>query len=371
MMKTISVCVSNDLTFDQRVKKTCDTLQSMGFEIKLVGRKLPDSKPIDRPYKTHRFGMLFKSGALFYAAFNFRLFFHLLFSNQDIILCNDLDTLPTGFLVAKLKGKEIVYDSHEYFTEAEGLTGRPFPKKVWKTLEKWIFPKLRHVYTVNESIAKIYRDEYDAPVKVVRNMPPKRTEQISSTRKELGLPEDKKIVLLQGAFIDPDRGAKEMALAMEHLEGVLFLIIGSGTEKETVRQIREEKGLQDKIMLLDKQPFEVLQKYTSVVDLGISLDKPVHLNYKFSLPNKLFDYIQAGVPVLTSRLKELVRVHNQYDIGMMIDSHDPQEIALKVKECFSNEARYKQWKQNLQRAANEFNWENESKRLERIFKSFL
>jgi len=299
------------------------------------------------------------------------LFFHLLFSKQDIILCNDLDTLPAGFLVARLKRKEIVYDSHEYFTEAEGLTGRPFPKKVWKRLEKWIFPKLRHVYTVNESIAKIYRDEYEAPVKVVRNMPPKRTKKITATRKELGLPEDKKIVLLQGAFIDPDRGAKEMALAMEHLEGVLFLIIGSGREKETVRIIREEKGLEDKITLLDKQPFDLLQKYTAVVDLGISLDKPVHLNYKFSLPNKLFDYIQAGVPVLTSRLKELERIHNQYDIGMTINSHDPKEIASKVEECFSNEARYNLWKQNLKRAAEEFNWENESKRLERVFKAFL
>lgn len=370
-MKTISVCVTNDLVFDQRVKKVCATLLEMGFDVQLIGRKLPNSQEIDRPYRTFRFNMLFQSGPLFYAFFNVRLFFYLMFTGQDVILCNDLDTLPAGFLAARLKGKEIVYDSHEYFTEAEGLTGRPFPKGVWKWFENLIFPRLKHVYTVNESIAGFYRRKYHSEVKVVRNMPPKRTETVNTTRKELGLPEDKKIVLLQGAFIDPDRGAKEMALAMNYLEGVLFLIIGSGREKAVVKKIREERGLSEKIMLKDKMPFEELLKYTSCVDLGVSLDKPVHLNYKYSLPNKLFDYIQAGIPVLTSRLPELERIHSQFNIGLMIDSHEPTEIAEKVKACFADQERYQSWKSNLKEAASVFNWENESEKLREIYSGFI
>ena len=187
MGKHITVLVSNDLQHDQRVAKVCATLLEMGFRITLVGRLLPDSKPFERPYETRRFRLPFHTGALFYTALNVRLFFYLLFKRTDIIVANDLDTLLPAFLIARMKGKELVYDSHEYFTEAEGLTNRPFPKKVWLAVESFIFPKLKHVITVNETIAGIYRALYHVPVHVVRNVPPLRNEVVHASRESLGL----------------------------------------------------------------------------------------------------------------------------------------------------------------------------------------
>ena len=157
--KRITVLVSNDLEFDQRVAKVCSTLEQLGYQITLVGRMLPTSRHFERSYPTKRFKLLFERGALFYAALNIRMFWYLLLAKTDVILANDLDTLLPAFLVSKLRGKELVYDSHEYFTEAEGLTGRGFQKKVWLSIERFVFPKLKRVYTVNESIASIYRDE--------------------------------------------------------------------------------------------------------------------------------------------------------------------------------------------------------------------
>lgn len=365
-MKRIVVLVSNDLVHDQRVRKVCDTLQALHYDITLVGRRLSSSETLVRPYQTKRFKLLFTQGALFYAALNFRLFFFLLFHKCDVILANDLDTLLPAFLVSKLRRKALVYDSHEYFTESAGLTGRAFQKKAWTVIEEFIFPKLEHVITVNKSIAGFYEDKYGIDVKVVRNIPPKRKLAKSTTRKDLCLPEDKKIVLLQGAYIDIDRGAKEAALAMEFTEGILLLVIGAGQELEEVKRIRVDKKLEDKILVLPKLPFDELMQYTLNADLGLSIDKPLHLNYKYSLPNKLFDYIQCSVPVLTSALPELLRVHEAYNIGLCIDSHEPRHIAEKMKEGVESEDRTL-WLQELQKAAEEYTWENESLVLQHLY----
>ncbi|MGB0423232.1 MAG: glycosyl transferase group 1, partial [Flavobacteriales bacterium] len=112
-MKHVTVLVSNDLTHDQRVKKTCASLQELGYTPFLIGRKLKNSDHLERPYPTKRLSLGFTKGALFYAALNIRFFFFLLFHKTDAIWANDLDTLLPAFLVSRLRNKHLVYDSHE------------------------------------------------------------------------------------------------------------------------------------------------------------------------------------------------------------------------------------------------------------------
>jgi glycosyltransferase involved in cell wall biosynthesis len=366
MGKHITVLVSNDLQHDQRVAKVCATLLEMGFRITLVGRLLPDSKPFERPYETRRFRLPFQTGALFYAALNVRLFFYLLFKRTDIIVANDLDTLLPAFIIARIKGKELVYDSHEYFTEAEGLTNRPLPKKVWLSIEGYIFPKLKHVITVNETIAGIYRALYHVPVHVVRNVPLQREEVVVASRDALGLPTDKKIVLLQGAYIDPDRGGMELAQSMEFLPDALLLIIGSGRDLENIKREVAKKNLEDRVRFIAKVPFSELQQYTAVADVGVSLDKPLHLNYAYSLPNKLFDYIHAGLPVLVSDLPELRRIVEGYNLGRVVSRVEPREIATALQEMFSDEDGGV-WKLNALNAARELNWQREQEVVRKVY----
>ncbi|MDZ4823155.1 MAG: glycosyltransferase [Flavobacteriales bacterium] len=366
LSKHITVLVSNDLEHDQRVAKVCNTLLDFGFDITLVGRMLAHSNPIKRSYEVKRFRLMFSKGFLFYGAFNVRLFFFLLFKRTDIILANDLDTLLPAFLASRIRGKKLVYDSHEYFTEAEGLTGRTFQKRCWELIERWIFPKLKNVYTVNQSIAEIYLDKYKVKVGVVRNVPILGELPPLKSREELGLPDNKKIILLQGAFIDPDRGARETVEAMQFLENTLLLIIGSGRDIGNVQKMVEDRNLGDCVWIKPKMPMDELQQFTRNADLGLSLDKPVHLNYKFSLPNKLFDYIHAGVPVLASRLPEIERVFLQFEIGMMVENFSPEHLAEKISEALFSSEREK-WKKNLELAAREFNWQREEELLRRIY----
>ena len=129
--KHVTVSVINDLSSDNRVKKTCQELVAMGFKVTLVGRILASSNPITNwSFETKRMKLLFKKGILFYAFFNTRLFFYLLFSKSDVLYANDLDTLLPNYLVSKLKGSKLIYDSHEIFCEVPELQSTPFKKRI-------------------------------------------------------------------------------------------------------------------------------------------------------------------------------------------------------------------------------------------------
>lgn len=370
----VIVSVSNDLFSDQRVDKVCNSLLKMGFEVLLVGRKLPNSLPLkERAYKTKRMPLLFKKGALFYAELNFRLFWFLMFKKSTVLLANDLDTLLPNYLVSKIKGKKLVYDTHEYFTEVPELIDGSFAKNTWLRIERWIFPKLKNVITVNESIANIYQDKYKVPVKVVRNISlKKKKENKEVSRKKLNLPENKKIILLQGAGINIDRGAEEMVKAMQYLPiDYLFLIVGGGDVIDILKQEVISNKLEDKVWVLGKVEYKKLIEYTACADLGISLDKDTNLNYRFSLPNKLFDYINGNTPVLVSDLVEIKRIVNQYEVGWVINSHNPEEITKTIQEIFDNEEDYQTKKLNTQRASEELCWENEEEVLKQIYLPLL
>ena len=138
-MKRIIVSVTNDLVSDNRVHKVCTSLESMGNKVLLIGRKFSNSHSVNRDYKIKRFSLLFNKGPLFYAEYNFRLFFLLLFSRADIYLANDLDTLYANYLASKIRGKVLVYDSHEYFTEVPELIGRNFVRNFGLELKKELF----------------------------------------------------------------------------------------------------------------------------------------------------------------------------------------------------------------------------------------
>lgn len=369
--KRVILSVTNDLYSDQRVEKVCNSLSGMGFEVLLIGRRYQDSPELSRKvYKTKRLRLLFRKGPLFYAEFNIRLFLTLLFTRCDIFVANDLDTLLPNFLISKWKKKELVYDSHEYFCGVLEVLENPLSKKVWSRIEKRCFPHLKNVITVSQSIAEQYRQEYGIPVKVVRNIPSRIRPPVTETRLSLRLPEDKMIVILQGTGLHRGRGAEEVAEAVMHVPGLVLLIVGSGDAIPAIKQKAGRKGLQDKIILVDRVSPEKLFNYTYLADIGISLDRNVCPNHYFSLPNKVFEYIRAETPLIVSNLPERARIVNQYGVGIVLEDMKTEAIVEALQTMVNDKEKYREFKNNCMIASKQLTWENEEKILEDIYLKF-
>ena len=134
-----------------------------------------------------------------------------------------------------------------------------------------------------------------------------------------------------------------------------------------LKKMVEQYGLQQKVFFTGKLQPPELKALTRLANLGLSLDKDTNVNYRFSLPNKLFDYIHAGIPVLASPLPEVSKIITGYGIGLLIDHHEPGHIAEKITRMLSDPGQLMQWKENLKRAAAELCWEKEKEKFIELF----
>jgi len=359
--KKILVLVSNDLATDQRVHRICSTIYKDNFRLELWGRERSNSLSLPMwPWKARRFNMIFETGPLFYISLTLTFIFRLLFKRFDIIYANDLDTLLPAYLVSKLRNKVLIYDTHEYFTGVPELVQRPRIRAIWKKIESFIFPKLNHVFTVNQSIADLYFKEYRVMPLVMRNIPMNENLLLHKSRLDLGLPSNKFLILLQGNGINIQRGAEEAVEMMKFILNSCLVIVGSGDVIPLLKNTVEQEKLQEKVLFFPRMPYTELAQYTLNCDLGLSLDKPTNINYQLSLPNKLFDYIRAEIPVLASNLVEVRKIVENYNIGEIAENHQPEYLAQKVNELMNNKILLETFKTNCQKAKHQLTWENES-----------
>ena len=354
-MKKVIVSVSNNLVTDQRVAKVCNSLYENGFEVLLVGRNFPKVTGLNRKYKTKNLTLFFNKGALFYAEFNIRLFFFLFFTKKDVLLANDIDTLLSNYLVSKLQNKKIVFDSHELFSEIPELVDRPRIKDFWLGLEQKIIPKLKNCYTVCESIANHYQEKYNTKFEVVRNTPIKKELSVDAFEKT------EKVIVYQGA-VNVGRGLELMIETMKYLDGFLLWIIGDGGVFEELKQKVEREELTEKVLFFGRVLPDELYEITPKACLGISLEEDLGMNYRYALPNKIFDYIQAEVPILISDLPEMKNVVDHYKVGEIVEYRDPEFLTKQIKALVE-----KDFSGALKKAKQELIWEKEEQKLLRLF----
>ncbi|MDR2621756.1 MAG: glycosyltransferase, partial [Dysgonamonadaceae bacterium] len=330
----IIVSVINDLVTDQRVHKVCTTLHNAGYEVLLVGRRFRTSKPVSRAYRTHRMRLIFNKEAFFYAEYNLRLFFYLLFARADIFLSNDTDSLPANYCASVLRRKPLIFDAHEMFPEVPELVGRPFVKAVWRKIEDWIFPHLKYCYTVCQSIADIYNERYGIGMQVVRNVPFATLSQ--PVRKKMPADDGKKVLLYQGA-VNIGRGIEWVIDAMPYLDDCIFYVIGDGDIVREVQEKTKSLGLEDRVRFIGRIPLEELASYTLQADIGLVLLENRGLNYYYALPNRIFDFIRANVPVLATDFPEIRRIVAHYGTGTLIDRYEPEFLADTIRKMLAME----------------------------------
>ncbi len=367
--KRIISLVTNDLEGDQRVHKTALTLAKAGYHIRVLGRLLPESKSLLRPYSVKRIRMIFTKGPWFYACLNFRFFIYLLIKRYDLILANDLDTLLCGYLASRIRKKALVFDSHEFFTQVPELIERPRVQSIWKRIEGRIVPKLNHMMTVNEEIASLFEQTYGMLPQVVMNLP-MANHQESQNIRTIGKIKGPIRILYQGA-VNKGRGLEEMVNAMSLLTDHELHIVGGGDRLEALRLQVSKLEWRNRIHLHGRYPLDQLKKFVKQADLGISLEKDLGLNYRLALPNKLFDYMQGGLPVVCSNLPVMARLVKEVDYGIVIDNHEPNEIASAIQQITIDPQQYSTWSRHAIAASSNYAWEQQEASLLAVFDNAL
>jgi glycosyltransferase involved in cell wall biosynthesis len=355
-VKRVILCVTNDLSTDQRVHKTAMSLKGMGYTVLLVGRKLPNSPSINREYKTKRLVLLFRKGPLFYMFFNLRLFLYLLFQKADVIVSNDLDTLPACALISKWKRIQLNYDSHELFTEVPELIGRERVKRIWERIEKRYVKRVSRFYTVCKPIADIYAKKYNREVAVIRNLPLKK--ELENINKF-----ERPTLIYQGA-LNLGRGIELMIDTMNYLPDYDLIIVGKGDLKSELKH-RAENAKYKNVQLKGFVSFDQLNSLTAKAHIGLSWEEDLGLNYRYALPNKVFDYIQARIPVMVSNLPGLKSILDENRVGELLKSREPKKTATQIEQLYEKRHTFDD---SIDNAAKELTWEKEQQKLIDLFR---
>jgi glycosyltransferase involved in cell wall biosynthesis len=361
-VKKIIFTVTSNLVFDQRMKRICSTLADAGYDVMLVGRKLKNSPALSAEnYKQQRLHCWFAKGKLFYAEYNIRLFFYLLFKKADCICAIDLDTILPVYCISSLKGIRRVYDAHEYFSQLDEVVSRPGIYRIWHWIEKKLLPRFLQGYTVCESLAVEFKKNYDVDYVVIRNVP---------VLQSLSGKENKeKLILYQGA-VNKGRSLEKLVTAMKEINSGLW-ICGDGNFMKEMKEAVVNEGVLDKVLFMGMLEPELLKKKTAEAYIAINPFDKNGLNQYLSLSNKFFDYIHAAVPQVTMNYPEYRKINERYEVAVLIDEPEPAAIAGAVNKLLNDTQLYTRLRENCLKAREELNWQIEKEKLLKFYQEIF
>jgi glycosyltransferase involved in cell wall biosynthesis len=353
-MKQFVFTVTNDLSYDQRMIRICTSLSQAGYGVTLVGRKMQDSVPLrEQPFRQKRLFCFFTKGKGFYVEYNIRLFLYLIINKIDLICAIDLDTIIPCYWVSVIKGTPRVYDAHELFCEMKEVVTRPRIYRFWKRIERFAVPRFKTGYTVNEPIATAFKELYGVDYGVIRNVP---------VLQPLTIPAKKeKYILYQGA-VNEGRSFETLIPAMKQVPARL-IICGDGNFMEQATALVATHGLQERVIFKGRILPHELHDYTVNAWIGVTLFENKGLSNYYSLANRFFDYMQAGIPQLGVDYPVYREINNQYPIAVLINDLSPDSIAAQLNRLLNDELLYRELQQNCVAAREIFNWQQEEKKL--------
>lgn len=292
----------------------------------------------------------------------------------DLVVANDLPALKAGYMLAKERNVPLIYDAHENYTEQCTL-----PKKYALLLEEieaqilpevdfWIVPN----ELLGEQIIEKCQKKYNVTVKeplVIQNAVKHWEEYLNYQhsdlfREKLGIGREKKILLFQGGFLGK-RNLENLVKAMKYVknENVVLVMLGFGTYVEVLKNIARKLNVESKVYFMEAVSQDELLKYTCSADVGIIPYPAVDKNTYYCSPNKLYEFIQARLPILANDLPFLRKVIIGEQIGIVQDFSNPKFIANAIDLFFEDESKLQHFKEKLNDAARRINWEVEEQKL--------
>jgi glycosyltransferase involved in cell wall biosynthesis len=352
-MPRVIHCILNDLSYEQRAHKIALTL-STRHEVLLVGiATIRKRRPVPkRPYSVRRLFVPVEGGMLFFFLANVRLFLYLLFLRRwDRVVVADLDALLGCYWAARLRGKRVILDSRELYPALPSLYGRPLKRWIWSKVEAWLCPKVRYHFTVSPPIAQYYKERYGINAWLIYNMP-FRQRGFAKARLE------DKLLFYQGV-LHPYRGLEEVILALRMVPGWRLWIAGDGKHRAYLEAMVRQEGLQERVLFLGLLPYEEALGYAREATLGVSGELPVTDNHRYALPNKVFDYLQVGLPILAGEAPLIRRLVENLGAGYVVESWQPKVIAAALREIEKMGEAYQSWVVRAREAARRLNWQSQ------------
>jgi glycosyltransferase involved in cell wall biosynthesis len=359
MLKRIIFTVTNDLSYDQRMQRICDTLSNNGYQVLLVGRKRKESIPLTKQtFDQRRLFCFFNKGPLFYVEYNIRLLLFLLTTRADIVCAIDLDTILPCYFSSIFKNQIRVYDAHELFTEQFEVVRRPGIHRIWLWIENFAVKRFKYGYTVNEFISNWLQQQYDIQYDIIRNLP---------IEYSLTNVEKNKFILYQGS-VNEGRCFDTLIPAMCEVNTPL-VICGKGNYFEETQKLIKHHQLESKIECKGYLPPLSLREITQQAYIGLTLFDQKGLNQYQSLANRFFDYMMAGIPQICVNYPEYKRINDEFGFALMIDHTDSRTITTALNNLLSDSVLYKKLQQNALKARSVLNWQQESEKLMRFYNS--
>ena len=336
--------VTNDVVTDRRVQRHVETLREAGYEVTVLGRNEVSTR--------HR------RGWRFYAEYNLALSDKLRRLEPDIIWANDTDTLPGSWWAARKLRCKLAMDAHELFPEVPEIQHKPFVKWVWRTLERWLMPQCDALLTVCDSLAEYYKERYGVEMAVVRNLPSSEVGSRKSEVADAANNSELKTLLYQG-HVNLGRGVDWAIDALEWLPDCRLVVAGDGDLLEQMQRYAAAKPWADRIVFLGRVMPDELQQLTPQAAVGLVMLEDLGLNYHYALPNRIGDFVAAGVPMVVSDLPEMVAVVNRFKVGAVMCEPGAKALAEAVKQVLS-----RSWTEaDFAAARQDMDWNKEKKKL--------
>jgi glycosyltransferase involved in cell wall biosynthesis len=299
-------------------------------------------------------------------------------SPADAYHAHDLNTLPVAWYAARKHKARLVYDSHELYVERNRKNPHGHVGKFFlKCIERFLIRRCDAVITVNESIAQELARRYKIPVPtVLMNTPAKSAIRQDSSpdrlRSAVGIDAQHKILLYCGSFTF-NRGLEKLIQSLVHLTDCHLVMMGYGAAdyKAELACVAQACGVAGRLSFFGPVPSDEVPQYAAGADLGVAPIENVCLSYYFCSPNKVFEYIAAGIPVIASDFPELRKVIDTFGIGATFNPDDPRDIARSARDILDNPSLRQEMKPKAAAAAEAFNWENESVKLRTLYQEFL
>jgi glycosyltransferase involved in cell wall biosynthesis len=290
----------------------------------------------------------------------------------DVVHCHDLNTLWAGRQIKKQTGCKLVYDSHEMATARNRMTTG---WRMWcEHFEKAGVPDADRVIMASPGYADVCRDRYGVESTVLINVPPPQAPTgTRDLRTETGLSRDDTLLIYQGS-IQENRGIEQVIDAVKLINadvapgapGVSLVVVGYGYHRSTLERIVRDRGMGDRVRFFGPVPNPELVDWSSTADIGMCNIVGTSPSYRESLPNKLFEYVMAGIPVVVSNFGSMGRLCEEQGVGVTCDPTSPQELAAAVMQL-RDEQFYERCRAATPDMAARFNWDVEQRKLVQLY----